>query len=113
MKTVLLLACSSLFMNLAWYGHLTWFKTWPVATTILASWLVALPEYSLQVPANRWGHGQFTGPQLKILAESLSLTMFLPVSMLVLKEVPGWRDLVGFSMIAGGVVVAMSGRGGG
>ena len=74
MRTVLLLACSSLFMNLAWYGHLTWFRTLPIWTTVLVSWLIALPEYSLQVPANRWGHQDFTGPQLKIIAEALSLT---------------------------------------
>lgn len=110
MWTILLLACSSFFMNLAWYGHLTWFKSRPLLLTVFLSWLIALPEYALQVPANRLGHGQFTGPQLKILAESLSLTMFLPVSAFVLHETPGWRDLAGFALIALGVVVAMSGR---
>jgi len=40
------------------------------------------------VPANRWGHEQFSGPQLKIIAEALSLTMFVPVSALVLKKCP-------------------------
>jgi uncharacterized protein len=111
MPTVVLLIFSCLFMNLAWYGHLKWFREWPMWGAILASWLIALPEYCLQVPANRLGHGQFTGPQLKIIAEALSLTLFLPVSAMVLKETPGWRDLAGFALIVAGVFVALSGRG--
>ena len=55
MLTVLLLIGSNTFMNLAWYGHLK-FQSAPLLLAILASWLIALPEYSLQVPANRYGH---------------------------------------------------------
>ena len=76
----------------------------------MASWLIALPEYCLQVPANRLGHTHFTGPQLKIIAEALSLTMFVPISALILKESLGWRDLAGFALILAGVAVALSGR---
>ena len=47
-----LLTLSNTFMNFAWYGHLR-FKTAPLVLAILASWLIALPEYALQVPANR------------------------------------------------------------
>jgi Putative member of DMT superfamily (DUF486) len=55
-KTVLLLIGSNTFMNMAWYGHLRFRGAWlPLA--ILASWLIALPEYALQVPANRIGAG--------------------------------------------------------
>ena len=53
MRTVILLILSNTFMTLAWYGHLR-FKAAPWVFTILVSWLIALPEYSLQVPANRW-----------------------------------------------------------
>lgn len=110
MLTIFLLACSSLLMNLAWYGHLNWFRHWSILGAILASWLIALPEYTLQVPANRLGHIQFTAPQLKVIAEALSLTMFLPVSAYVLKELPTWRDLTAFLLIVAGVIIAMSGR---
>ena len=55
MLTVLLLVGSNTFMNLAWYGHLK-FQSVSLLLAILASWLIALPEYSLQVPANRYGH---------------------------------------------------------
>ena len=54
-----LLTLSNTFMNFAWYGHLR-FKSAPLVLTILVSWFIALPEYALQVPANRLGHGQLT-----------------------------------------------------
>ena len=41
------------------------FKATHLAVVILVSWLIALPEYALQVPANRWGHGTWTAAQLK------------------------------------------------
>lgn len=58
MRTVLLLTASNIFMTAAWYGHLR-HKSAALWTVILASWLIALPEYMLQVPANRFGHGAF------------------------------------------------------
>ena len=58
MRTIALLVVSNLFMTVAWYGHLK-FKSkalWRCAV----SWLIALLELLLQVPANRLGHVQFT-----------------------------------------------------
>ena len=53
------------------------------------SWMIALPEYCLAVPANRIGHvshgGPFTAPQLKILTEGIGLTVFLVFSIFYLK----------------------------
>lgn len=51
-RTVILLILSNCFMTAAWYGHLK-FKSAPLWLAILASWGLALFEYSLQVPANR------------------------------------------------------------
>jgi hypothetical protein len=76
MRTVILLTLSNLFMTAAWYGHLR-FRQAPLLIVILLSWLIALPEYSLQVPANRIGYGQFTAPQLKIIQEAISITIFV------------------------------------
>lgn len=76
MWTVLLLISSNVFMTLAWYGHLR-FKGFPLWLVILVSWVIALPEYALQVPANRMGHGQFSASQLKIIQEVISLVVFL------------------------------------
>jgi uncharacterized protein (DUF486 family) len=64
MWTVILLVASNVFMTVAWYGHLK-FKDKPLLLVIAVSWLIALPEYCLQVPANRLGHGEFSAPQLK------------------------------------------------
>jgi uncharacterized protein len=50
----LLLIGSNVLMPFAWYGHLR-FKTVPLAGVIMASWMLALVEYCLAVPANRWG----------------------------------------------------------
>src|SRR5688500_2449931 len=109
MRTIVLLILSNVFMTVAWYGHLK-FKHWPLAVVIAASWLIALPEYCLQVPANREGHGRFTGSQLKIIQEAISITVFLVFSVLYLKETPNWRAAAAFVLILAGVVVAVSGR---
>lgn len=109
MKTVLLLFCSNIFMTFAWYGHLK-YKNRPLLVVILVSWLIALPEYALQVPANRWGHGRFTGAQLKILQEVISITVFLVFSILYLREALTWRSLVAFVLILFAVVLAVGGK---
>lgn len=106
MATVLLLICSNAFMTLAWYGHLK-FKFLPLLTVILASWLIALPEYALQVPANRLGHGLFTAPQLKIIQEAISVTVFLVFSLTYLRETPTWYDMAALGLILLAVVVML------
>lgn len=111
--TVCLLICSNVFMTWAWYGHLK--KTgWGVLMAIAVSWLIALPEYCLQVPANRLGHSSFGGPlsapQLKVIQEAITLVVFLAFSVLVLKEKPRVNEYVAFGLILAGVVVAMAGR---
>ena len=61
-----LLLASNVFMTFAWYGHLK-FKTLPLSVAILISWGIALFEYVLMVPANRYGYGYFNAAQLKNL----------------------------------------------
>src|SRR5262249_19595024 len=101
-QTVGLLVLSNVFMTWAWYGHLRQ-KTWPLLLAIGISWLIALPEYLLQVPANRYGHmshgGPFTAPQLKIIQEAITLTVFGAFSLLVLKERLRANDLVAFGLV--------------
>lgn len=96
--TALLLTASNLFMTLAWYGHLK-FKAAPLLVVIAVSWLIALPEYMLQVPANRIGHGAMTAAQLKTMQEVISLTVFAGFSWLYLGEKLGWQHAVGFALI--------------
>lgn len=114
LTTVLLLLCSNIFMTWAWYGHLKKVG-WTIPVAIGISWLIALPEYILQVPANRVGHTTFGGPfsaaQLKVLQEAITLTVFIAFAVLVLKEKPRINEIIAFVLIFAGVAVAMMGRG--
>ena len=47
---------------------------------ILISWSIAFFEYCLQVPANRLGNEVYTLPQLKIMQEVITLSVFVPFS---------------------------------
>ena len=104
MSTILLLIASNVFMTFAWYGHLK-FKESALWVAILASWGIAFFEYCLQVPANRWGHGQFTAPQLKIIQEVITLLVFGVFSVVFLKEKLRWNELAGFVLILAAVAV--------
>lgn len=75
-KPLFLLLISNLFMTYAWYGHLRDLKSQPLWIAILVSWAVAFLEYCFQVPANRVGIRYYSLPQLKILQEVISLSVF-------------------------------------
>ena len=102
MTTIVLLFISNVFMTIAWYGHLK-HKTAPLITTIIVSWLIALPEYCFQVPANRWGHGAWSAAQLKVIQEVITLVVFTFFSILYLREPLKWNYLVGFILILAAV----------
>ncbi|MEJ2034372.1 MAG: DMT family protein, partial [Deltaproteobacteria bacterium] len=59
-------------------------RTWYVAA--LLSWSVALFEYLLQVPANRIGYAALTLPQLKILQEVITLSVFVPFALFYMRQ---------------------------
>ena len=85
-QTVLLLVVSNVFMTFAWYAHLKELSNKPWYVAALISWGVALFEYLFQVPANRIGHAQFSVAKLKIIQEVITLSVFVPFSMLYLRE---------------------------
>lgn len=93
LKTVCLLVISNAFMTFAWYAHLRDMKSKPLALAILVSWGIAFFEYVFQVPANRIGHGTFSLPQLKILQEVITLSVFAPFALLYMKTPLGWNYL--------------------
>jgi uncharacterized protein len=103
--TIALLFASNLFMTAAWYGHLR-YKGAPLWMAVMASWLIAFVEYCLQVPANRWGHGQFTAAQLKIAQEVITLLVFVVFAWLWLGETPRWNEAVAFGLVVAAVLVA-------
>ena len=50
------------------------------------SWGIALFEYLLQVPANRIGSTSLSLVQLKIMQEVITLSVFVPFSLLYMGE---------------------------
>ena len=85
-QTVMLLSASNVFMTFAWYAHLKEMGHKPWIIAALISWGIALFEYLIQVPANRIGHTSLSVGQLKIMQEVIALTVFVPFSVLYLKE---------------------------
>jgi uncharacterized protein (DUF486 family) len=73
-------------MTFAWYGHLKNLSIKPWIIAALVSWGIALFEYLLQVPANRIGFQVMNLGQLKILQEVITLLIFVPFSVLFMKE---------------------------
>lgn len=86
--TVTLLVISNVFMTIAWYAHLKNLAARPWYIAALLSWGVALFEYLVQVPANRIGYTRLSLPQLKILQEVITLTVFVPFSILYMRQPP-------------------------
>lgn len=84
--SILLLICSNVFMTFAWYAHLKELNHKPWVVAALVSWSIALVEYLFQVPANRIGYTVLSIGQLKIIQEVITLSVFVPFSIMYLKE---------------------------
>lgn len=87
---ITLLVISNIFMNYAWYGHLDKMASKPLILAILFSWGIAFFEYVLMIPANRFAHEYMTIGQMKILQEAITLSVFIPMSLLVFGEKWNW-----------------------
>lgn len=106
-----LLIISNIFMTFAWYGQLR-FPKWTIATAVLVGWGIAFLEYCFAVPANRIGYAHgYSGEQLKILQEVITLTVFAGFALLVLREPLGWRYIGAFVCIVGAAAFMFAGRG--
>ncbi len=114
--TVSLLIVSNIFMTFAWYGHLKlqqsgYSTSWPLIGVILFSWIIALAEYSFQVPANRIGFvgngGPFTLLQLKVMQEAITLVVFTLFANIFFQGTElRWNHLVAFALLIGAVYFA-------
>ena len=78
LAATLLLIGSNIFMTFAWYAHLRNLADRPWYVAAAVSWGIAFFEYLLQVPGNRIGYTALTLPQLKILQEVVTLSVFVP-----------------------------------
>ena len=107
--TISMLTVSNIFMTLAWYGHLKfkdmdWSKNLGLVAIIFISWGIALAEYVFQVPANKYGFKENGGPfnlvQLKVIQETVSITVFLLFTLLFFKsEKLAWNHMLAFTLI--------------
>ena len=85
-QTIGLLILSNVFMTFAWYAHLKKLGHRPWYVAALVSWSIALFEYLLQVPANRIGYHELSLPQLKIMQEVITLSVFVPFSLFYMRQ---------------------------
>jgi len=95
---IVLLTLSNIFMTFAWYGHLK-YKSAPLWLAIIVSWGIAFFEYTLMIPANRWGSARYTPFQLKIIQEVITLTVFSGFAIFYLGTQIRWNHLVAFALI--------------
>ena len=103
MRTIILLLFSNVFMTFAWYYHLKQ-DGWPLWKAIILSWLIAFFEYSLMIPANRIGYKTgWSGFQLKMVQEVITLIVFCVFAVWYLKEPLHWRYMVSFALLLGAV----------
>jgi uncharacterized protein (DUF486 family) len=63
----------------------------PLLYAILTSWAIAFFEYCIQVPANRIGAESYTLPQLKIIQEIITLSVFAAFAVVYMGERIGWN----------------------
>lgn len=101
--TPLMLVASNVVMTYAWYGHLK-HPSWPMWLAVVISWGIAFFEYCLAVPANRIGYGTFTGQQLKVMQEVITLGVFAVFSVAFLGETLRWNFLAAGACLVAAVV---------
>ena len=108
--TIGLLVVANIFMTFAWYGHLKLHSmhvisdSTPLYLIIVFSWLLALPEYFCQIPANRIGFmgngGPFNLIQLKVIQEVVSLIVFTIFTVFIFKgQSIQWNHLAAFGCL--------------
>ncbi len=107
--TIGMLIVSNIFMTFAWYGHLKLqsagiSSNWPLWGVILFSWMIALAEYSFQVPANRMGFegngGPFSLMQLKVMQEAITLVVFTIFTVVFFRgETLHWNHFAAFGCL--------------
>jgi uncharacterized protein (DUF486 family) len=72
----------------------------PVWLAILVSWAIAFFEYVFMIPANRMGIKTMSLEQMKILQEIITLVVFMPFAVLVMRQQISWNYLAASVCIA-------------
>ena len=103
----LMLLTSSVLMALAWLGHVRFRERIPFVIAVLASWLLVLPEYVLNVVAIRWGHEFYSGGAMASFNLCTGVLCVALVSRFVLGEPISRRQVLGFVLMAAAVVLVV------
>jgi hypothetical protein len=106
LTSIFLLAGANMVMALAWYGHLK-FEAWPLSFAILVSWFLALPEYILQISANRIGYAYLTASHLKTLQLILTTCAFLAFVVFYFDTTLSWKEVLGLGLVLLGAAVIL------
>lgn len=110
LQTIGLLILSNVFMTFAWYWHLGGMGNKPWLLAVLVSSGIAFFEYLLQVPANRIGSTQYNLYSLKILQETIALTVFVPIAIFFFKQPFRWDYVWASLCILGAVFFVFRGQ---
>jgi uncharacterized protein (DUF486 family) len=97
---------SGAFMAVAWLGHLR-IKEQGFWFALALSWAIVLPEYILNVAATRLGHGVFTGAQMASFHLCSGAICVALVSRYVLNEPISWTQIIGFALLAVGMILIL------
>ena len=95
---IVLLLFSNVFMTFAWYGQLK-FPNTALWVVIPVSWGIAFFEYCLAVPANRIGYTVYSGAELKIMQEIITVGVFAVFALTYLGESIRWNHLAAFACL--------------
>lgn len=102
----LMIFTSGAFMATAWLGHLR-IRERGFWVALGLSWLIVLPEYVLNVVATRYGYGTYTGAQMAAFHLCSGVVCVTLVSRFLLNEALRAPQLVGFALLAAGMVLVL------
>ena len=103
----LMLLLSSLVMAFAWLGHMR-FRHYRFVFALLASWVLVLPEYILNVSAIRYGYGVYSGAEMASFNLCTGVLCVALVSRFFLQEPMNRYQVLGFVLMAGAIALIMS-----
>lgn len=107
LKALTMLLVANIVMAAAWYAHLR-FDALPLSVAIIVSWLLALPEYWLHVPANRKGHAYLSAVQLRIVQTIFTIAGFVIFTTVFFAEPMTLKDMVSYACLLVGAYLVFS-----
>ena len=102
----LMLLLSSVVMAFAWLGHLR-FRRYRFVVALLASWLLVLPEYLLNVAAIRYGYGVYSGAEMASFNLCTGVVCVALVSRFFLQEPMNRFQIMGFGLMVAAIALIM------